>query len=56
MSKKCSCVVCVLSPSKEGGDVVSACTQYMNTSYPREFNTNNFICILYFNIYCELHI
>ena len=28
----------------------------MNTSYPRKFSTYNFICILYFNIYCEWNI
>jgi len=31
-------------------------TQHMNTSYPRKFSTYHFICILYFNMYCEWHI
>jgi len=31
-------------------------TQHINTCYPLKFGTNNFICVYYFNIYCESHI
>ena len=31
-------------------------TQHTNTSCLRKFSTNNFIRILYFNIYCQSHI
>ena len=30
--------------------------RHINISYSRIFSTNNFICILYFNMYCESHI
>ena len=43
-------------PSQPYSDGDTTHTQHMNTSYPYKFSTNNFICISYFNIYCESHI
>jgi len=50
--------LCVIWLYKYGGGSVSASSTavHVNTLYLRKFSKNYFICIVYFNVYCETHI